>query len=1018
MYHFWEGIIKPIFDKASIKNIVEVGVDQGKHTELLMNYCVQVNGTLMAIDPMPRINEEEWKGKYGSNLRFYKDLSLNALFKIDLPYDAILLDGDHNWYTVYNELCIIEKCCGEKMPIILLHDVGWPYGRRDLYYNPEAIPNEFTHPHKKMGIYPNKSELVDGGLNHNLNNSIYENNLKNGVLTAIEDFINQSNNKYKLVQFDGFHGLGIIIEEKNKELVSFVESLKADNSVILKLENERILSKIARKELENIYRSKERRNLEEINELKLFIEQQATKINEKVQEINDLDALKEEKLAAENQYKLLLEINSSLENDRDNSYQEIDKLNQEKNQLKIELKKIQNYTKKMQQKVEQLKKENETYKSSIKYRLGDILINGLKPSMETFKMPFRVISLFKEGIKKKKASKTKNNYYQTEVLSKANESFASTEPMKIQSISTTQTIQQKMELDSFLNLPETIQLKKKLRNSLLFRDISYPLDSENKEIIGLMNQLKSRLVNEYISKPQNTVVSIIMPTFNREGTIINAVNSVLNQSYRNWELIIIDDGSTDQTEKLITQINDSRIVYLKNDRNSGVSICRNQGLKIAKGTYISYLDSDNVWDKDFLLLMLHACESTGFLTAYSAQNIYEVIQGKSSIVSIRFGFFNKSLLENRNYIDLNAFIHHKSMYLNYGGFDERMTRLVDWELINRYSDACMPFSLPCILGDYYKGIVTNQISNNHSFINNIQLFQKDVANNRLKLNGINNFEKDGKKPVLFSNRSYIKEKKLSNRVSIIIPNYEALNCLKLCVESIQKHTSREYYDLIIVDNASSESVVNYLKKLEADQIAKIILNEHNMGFTYAVNQGIELSSPETDIILMNNDAIVTEGWLHNLYNVAEDVEDVGIIAPRQVLLPYTKTSQVHVPYSSESFEIDVNLSAHHDNIVDPLFMPYKGYVEVSFVPFFAVLILRKVIKEVGNLDHENGRHYKSDRLYCQEATKKGFKLVYTPHSKLYHFLQQSTEELKKKPEMYKTIFVDNNWKDLNKAKAK
>ncbi len=95
---------------------------------------------------------------------------------------------------------------------------------------------------------------------------------------------------------------------------------------------------------------------------------------------------------------------------------------------------------------------------------------------------------------------------------------------------------------------------------------------------------------------QDELVSIIMPSYNTAKFIKVAVNSVLAQTYKKWELIIVDDCSTDNTDEIIHfEYRDSRIRYLKNTRNMGAAVSRNKGLKEAKGKWIAFLDSDDIW---------------------------------------------------------------------------------------------------------------------------------------------------------------------------------------------------------------------------------------------------------------------------------------------------------------------------------------------------------------------------------------------------------------------------------------
>lgn len=93
----------------------------------------------------------------------------------------------------------------------------------------------------------------------------------------------------------------------------------------------------------------------------------------------------------------------------------------------------------------------------------------------------------------------------------------------------------------------------------------------------------------------NELVSIIMPSYNTASFISKTIESVLNQTYKNWELLIVDDCSTDDTDEIVSKYNDKRIVYLKNEKNSGAAISRNRALRNAKGKWIAFLDSDDLW---------------------------------------------------------------------------------------------------------------------------------------------------------------------------------------------------------------------------------------------------------------------------------------------------------------------------------------------------------------------------------------------------------------------------------------
>ena len=99
----------------------------------------------------------------------------------------------------------------------------------------------------------------------------------------------------------------------------------------------------------------------------------------------------------------------------------------------------------------------------------------------------------------------------------------------------------------------------------------------------------------------NEMVSVIMASYNTEDFIIDSIYSVLNQSYTNLELIIIDDSSIDNTLSVIdTYIKDSRLKVIKNNFNKGPAYSRNKGIESSSGRYIAFIDSDDLWDEDFL----------------------------------------------------------------------------------------------------------------------------------------------------------------------------------------------------------------------------------------------------------------------------------------------------------------------------------------------------------------------------------------------------------------------------------
>ncbi|MGF7144105.1 glycosyltransferase involved in cell wall biosynthesis [Anaerotaenia torta] len=113
------------------------------------------------------------------------------------------------------------------------------------------------------------------------------------------------------------------------------------------------------------------------------------------------------------------------------------------------------------------------------------------------------------------------------------------------------------------------------------------------------------------------LVSIIMPSYNTGNYIEETINSVINQTYHNWELIIVDDCSTDNTDEVVRQFSDKRIRYLKNEYNSGAAVTRNHALREAKGKWIAFLDSDDLWLPEKLEKQIEFMERNDYHFSYT-----------------------------------------------------------------------------------------------------------------------------------------------------------------------------------------------------------------------------------------------------------------------------------------------------------------------------------------------------------------------------------------------------------------
>lgn len=219
----------------------------------------------------------------------------------------------------------------------------------------------------------------------------------------------------------------------------------------------------------------------------------------------------------------------------------------------------------------------------------------------------------------------------------------------------------------------------------------------------------TKINSAYNNNPEyynNIDVNIIMPAYNRSYCIGNAIQSVLIQSHKKWNLYIVDDGSTDSLDSVIKQFsNDNRIKFFKN-KHRGISHARNTGLNLVNSKYVFYLDTDNIWVESYLRNMIVFMEAGDLDACYSG----ELIQEDNYAISYLGKEFDWEECFHSNYIDLNSFGHSSELLYNCSSFDESINRLVDWDFILGVTAHNRTAYAPFIGVKYYDGFVGSRVT--------------------------------------------------------------------------------------------------------------------------------------------------------------------------------------------------------------------------------------------------------------------------------------------------------------------
>lgn len=201
-------VILACLEATRTTGVVEIGAYAGGLTRRLADWAAGTDRSVVAIDPAPQpalraLAEER------AEVRLIEEPSLRALEHVELP-EVVIVDGDHNHHTVLAELRAIAARKGPgALPLLLLHDVCWPHGRRDDYYDPDAIPAEHRHPLAgEQGIAPGEPGVRPDGLPYP-RSAAREGGPANGVLTAAEDFAAEQEG-VELAVVPAFFGLGAL----------------------------------------------------------------------------------------------------------------------------------------------------------------------------------------------------------------------------------------------------------------------------------------------------------------------------------------------------------------------------------------------------------------------------------------------------------------------------------------------------------------------------------------------------------------------------------------------------------------------------------------------------------------------------------------------------------------------------------------------------------------------------------------------------------------------------------------
>ena len=556
----------------------------------------------------------------------------------------------------------------------------------------------------------------------------------------------------------------------------------------------------------------------------------------------------------------------------------------------------------------------------------------------------------------------------------------------------------------------------KLRNSLIWKMI-YPVRlvwSHTKNLFirikryGSISNLKKKIASKIIEKrayksygtlsmptpeeikaqkeavfEKNIKFSILVPLYNTpERFLREMIDSVVSQTYENWELCLAD-GSDDEhayVGRTVSSYNDSRIKYTKLTENLGISGNTNKCFEQATGDYIGLFDHDDILHPTALYEYMKAiCEK-------DADYIYcdeTTFSGKSIDHMITLHFkpdFAPDNLRANNYI-CHFSVFSKELVDKCGTFRTEFDGSQDHDMILRLTKAAQNIvHVPKIL--YYwrshAGSVASDI--------NAKTYAIDAAKNavaaHLRACGFEDFRIESSRA--FETIFRIRYKVIGNPlVSILIPNRDHVEDLRRCIESIIDRSSYDNFEIIVIENNSvGQEIAQYYEALEKHPRVRVVKYEGEFNYSKVNNFGAGFANGEYLILLNNDTEVITRNWIEELLMYAQR-EDVGAVGCMLYYPDYT------IQHAGIVLGMGAHRTAGHSHYrMAKENLGYMGRLcyaqNVSAVTGACLMVRKSLFDEAGGLSEDLAVAL-NDVDFCLKLRKKGLLNVFTPFAELFHY---------------------------------
>ncbi len=485
--------------------------------------------------------------------------------------------------------------------------------------------------------------------------------------------------------------------------------------------------------------------------------------------------------------------------------------------------------------------------------------------------------------------------------------------------------------------------------------------------------------------PKKIKFSILVPLYNTPKDFLQEmIGSVLLQTYENWELCLADGSDEEHgyVQALCEKIaaTDKRIKYKKVEKNGGISENTNECVKMATGDYISLLDHDDLLHPSALFETMKAiCEKNAdFIytdeATFKSPNLHEIVWTNFK------PDFAPDYFHGLNYIcHFTSF--KRSLLEKTGLFNSECDGAQDYDLFLRLTEIAtnIVHVQKCLY--YWRACPTSTASSSSAKSYTCLAGQRALQNHFNRI-GMEASVELGKVPNAYRVTYPIKGNPL---VSILIPNYDHVQTLKKCLDSILQKSTYENYEIIIIENNSSQlETFDYYDSLKENSKIKVVRWDGKFNYSAINNFGFKYAKGDYILLLNNDIEVITPNWIEEMLMFAQR-DDVGAVGA-MLYFPSNKIQHGGVILGIGEVADHSHRGYPHGN---------HGYANrlvtvqnYSCVTAACLMVSSKIYKEVGELD-ESFEVAFNDVDFCMRLRKAGYLNVWTPFAELYHHESES-----------------------------